>query len=457
MKKSRMKPQNNPMLNKLPPQNIEAEASLLSAILIDNRILDDVADVLAPSDFYRAGHQIIYGAMIELVEKREPIDLVTLANILKDRGELETVGGAVYLAKLIDEVPLAVNADHYAKIIHDKATLRKLIENGYAIIKSCFGDPEHVDEIIDYAEGCIFEISEKKIKPSFSEVKDLLIGGFDTLKMCEENKGIPTGVATGFKQLDKLTSGFQKSDLIILAARPSMGKTAFALNVARNVAVESNIPVAFFSLEMAKEQLVMRLLFAEARLNATRLRDGFITKEDWETLNQAGCTLHDAPIYIDDSAENSALSIRAKTRRLKMEKGLGLVVIDYLQLMKVTRPNERRDLDISEISRSLKSLAKELQIPVIALSQLNRQLEKRDDKRPRLSDLRESGSLEQDADVVAFIHREEVYQKQEDKLPFEGKAELIVAKQRNGPTDSLPLAFLKSYSRFENLAFDDQY
>lgn len=439
----------------LPPQNIEAEASLLSALLIDNRILDDVVDVLIPEDFYRSAHQIIYQAMIKLIEKREPIDLVTLTNILKDRGDLENVGGAIYLARLIDEVPLAVNAGHYAKIIHDKATLRRLIEKGYAIIKNCFVDQENVDEIIDYAEGCLFEISEKKTKPSFFEVKDLLKGGFETLEMCEKNKGIPTGVSTGFKQLDSLTSGFQNSDLIILAARPSMGKTAFALNIARNAAVDSQIPVAFFSLEMAKEQLVMRLLFSEARLNATRIRDGFISRQDWEILNKSGDTLHEAPIYIDDSPDNSALSIRAKSRRLKLEKGLGLMIIDYLQLMKVTRPNERRDLDISEISRSLKGLAKELQIPVIALSQLNRQLEKRDDKRPRLSDLRESGSLEQDADVVAFIHREEVFKKNEDKIPFEGKAELIVAKQRNGPTDSLPLAFLKSYSRFENLAFDE--
>ena len=455
MKKNNKKAQKNTQLYGLPPQNIEAEASLLSAILIDNRVLDDVVDVLIPKDFYRSAHQIIFRAMIELVEKKEPIDLVTLTNILKDKGELETVGGAIYLAKLIDEVPLAVNAGHYAKIIHDKATLRRLIEKGYAIIKNCFDDQENVDEIIDFAEGCIFEVSEKKIKPIFFEIKDLLKGGFETLEMCEKNKGIPTGVPTGFRKLDSLTSGFQNSDLIILAARPSMGKTAFALNIARNAAVDSNIPIAFFSLEMAKEQLVMRLLCSEARLNVTRLRDGFITKEDWKILNKSGSTLNEAPIFIDDSSDNSALSIRAKTRRLKLEKGLGLVIIDYLQLMKVTRPNERRDLDISEISRSLKGLAKELQIPVVALSQLNRQLEKRDDKRPRLSDLRESGSLEQDADVVAFIHREEVFKKKEDKIPFEGKAELIVAKQRNGPTDSLPLAFLKSYSRFENLAFDE--
>ena len=294
----------------------------------------------------------------------------------------------------------------------------------------------------------------KKSNHLFSRSRICSKGGFETLELCEKNKGFPTGVPTGFKQLDSLTSGFQNSDLIILAARPSM-ETAFALNIARNAAVDSQIPVAFFSLEMAEEQLVMRLLFSEARLNATRIRDGFISQQDWEILHKSGNTLHEAPIYIDDSPDNSALSIRAKFRRLKLEKGLGLVIIDYLQLMKVTRPNERRDLDISEISRSLKGLAKELQIPVIALSQLNRQLEKRDDKRPRLSDLRESGSLEQDADVVAFIHREEVFKKEEEKIPFEGKAELIVAKQRNGPTDSLPLAFLKSYSRFESLAFDE--
>jgi replicative DNA helicase len=455
MNKSPSKMPNHPLPDKLPPQNIEAEASLLSAILVDNSTFDDAADVLGSKDFYRSAHQIIFQAIIELVEKKEPVDLVTLTNILRDKGQLEDVGGAIYLAQLIDEVPLAVNAGHYAKIIHDKATLRRLIEKGYAIVKNCFEDQQNVDEIIDYAESCIFEVSEKKIKPAFVAVRDLLQDGVETLERCEKNKGTPTGVPTGFKQLDSLTCGFQNSDLIILAARPSMGKTAFALNVARNAAVETNIPVAFFSLEMAKEQLVLRLLFSEARLNASRLRDGFITKQDWEILNQACCSLHAAPIYIDDSPDNSALSIRAKTRRLKLEKGLGLVIIDYLQLMKVTRSNERRDLDISEISRSLKGLAKELQVPVIALSQLNRQLEKRDDKRPRLSDLRESGSLEQDADVVAFIHREEVFKKKEDRIPYEGRAELIIAKQRNGPTDSFPLAFIKSYSRFENLAFDE--
>ena len=314
-----------------------------------------------------------------------------------------------------------------------------------------------MDEIVDYAESCIFEVSEKKIKPSFYKVKELLGGRFEALEKRQKNKGMPTGVPTGFKQLDNLTSGFQRSDLIILAARPSMGKTAFALNIARNAAVDHSIPVAFFSLEMAKEQLAMRLLCAESNVNANRLRDGFISKQNWEDLQKAGTTLHAAPIYTDDSSDNSALTIRAKARRLKMEKDLGLIIIDYLQLMKVIRSSERRDLDISEISRALKGLAKELEIPVVALSQLNRQLERRDDKRPRISDLRESGSLEQDADVVAFIHREEVFKKKEEKIKYEGKAELIIAKQRNGPTDSVPLAFLKAHSRFENLAFEDDF
>jgi replicative DNA helicase len=452
MRKTHKKTQNDSSLYGIPPQNTEAEAALLSAILIDDRVLNEVAELLAPSDFYRSAHQKILSAMIELSENQEPIDLVTLTNRLRDKGELDNVGGAVYLAQLIDAVPLAINAGHYAKIVHDKAVLRRLIEKGYAIVKSCFTDQESVDELIDYAERCIFEISERKIKPTFHEVKNLLKGGFEALEIREKNKGMPTGVPTGFTKLDRLTSGLQNSDLIILAARPSMGKTAFALNVARNAAVEANIPVAFFSLEMAKEQLVMRLLCAESKINSASIRDGFITPRDWEILHKSGCTLHAAPIYIDDSPDNSTLTIRAKSRRLKMEKGLGLVIIDYLQLMKVTRATERRDLDISEISRALKGLAKELEIPVVALSQLNRQLERRDDKRPRLSDLRESGSLEQDADVVAFIHREEVFKKMEDRIAYEGKAELIVAKQRNGPTDSVPLAFLKSQSRFENLA-----
>ena len=455
MKRSKNENQKDHLLYKLPPQSIETEASLFSAILIDNQVLSEVIEILRPSDFYKSAHQKIFETIIDLFEKNEPVDLATLANRLNDRGILEEVGGGTYLAKLVNEVPLAVNARHYANIIHEKASLRGLIERSNAIIKRCLEYPENVDEIIDFAERCIFEILEKKIKPSFHQVTELVDGAFDVIEKRQKTKGMPTGVATGFTQLDRLTLGFQNSDLIILAARPSMGKTAMALNIARNAAVDANTPVAIFSLEMAKEQLVMRLLWAESRVSADRLRDGFMSDRDWKKLHQAGATLYEAPIYIDDSPENSALSIRAKTRRLKMEKNVGLVIIDYLQLMKIMRTSERRDLDISEISRSLKALARELEIPVVALSQLNRQLERRDDKRPRLSDLRESGALEQDADVVAFIHREGVFKRKGEIHSDDGKAELIVAKQRNGPTGSVHLSFLKQYLRFENLAPED--
>ncbi len=455
MKRNKKESHKDHLLYRLPPQSIEAEASLFSAILIDNRVLNEVIEILRPSDFYKSAHQKIFETIIDLFEKNEPVDLATLANRLNDRGILEEVGGGTYLAKLVNEVPLAVNAKHYANIIHDKASLRGLIERSNAIIKRCLEDQENVDEIIDFAERCIFEISEKKIKPSFYKVTELVDGAFDVVENRQKTKGMPTGVATGFTELDRLTLGFQNSDLIILAARPSMGKTAMALNIARNAAVDGKIPVAIFSLEMAKEQLVLRLLWAESRVSADRLRDGFMSDRDWKKLHQAGARLYEAPIYIDDSPENSALSIRAKTRRLKMEQNVGLVIIDYLQLMKIVRTSERRDLDISEISRSLKALARELEIPVVALSQLNRQLERRDDKRPRLSDLRESGALEQDADVVAFIHREDAFKKKGEIQPDDGKAELIVAKQRNGPTGSVPLAFLRQYLRFENLAPED--
>ena len=443
----------DPMLYTLPPQNIEAEASLFSAILIDNRILNEILEILHPLDFYKTAHQIMFAAIVDLYQKKDPVDLISLANRLADIGQLESVGGGTYLAKLIDEVPLAPNATHYARIIHDKAALRRLIEQSNAIVKRCLSEQDQVDEIIDFAQSCIFEISEKKIRPSFHKIEDLVSGAFDVLEERVKTKGMVSGVKTGFSQLDKITSGFQNSDLIILAARPSMGKTAMALNIARNAAVAGSTPVAIFSLEMGKEQLVMRLLCAESQIKSHRMRDGFITPQDWKKLHRAGDTLFQAPIYIDDSPENSVLSIRAKTRRLKMENDVGLVIIDYLQLMKVVRTSERRDLDISEISRSLKALARELEIPVVALSQLNRQLEKRDDKRPRLSDLRESGALEQDADVVAFIHRANAFRRADEVQ--DGRAEVIVAKHRNGPTGSAHLAFLKPYSRFENLALED--
>jgi replicative DNA helicase len=443
--------QKDPSLYHLPPQSIEAEESLLSAILLDNNTLLDVVEILAVADFYRTAHQKIYAAIIELFDKGEPIDLVTLANNLKEKGQLEGVGGASYLARLVDAIPLAVNAQHYAKIIADKASLRRLIEKANAIAKRCYDDRGNVDDVIDFAEASIFEISERKTSQSFFPISRLIIRNIETLEENQGNKSLVTGVPMGFGLLDNLTSGLQKSDLIILAARPSMGKTALALNIARNAAVDSQIPVAVFSLEMSKEQLSLRMLCAEARLDSSRLRGGFFSMADWHRLTDAAGILSESPIYIDDSPSLSAMEIRAKARRLKMDKNIGLVIIDYLQLMKARSGAERRDLEISEISRSLKALAKELEIPVLAISQLNRMLEQRNDKRPRLSDLRESGALEQDADVVAFIYRDELYN-QDENNPLKGIAEIILAKQRNGPTGRVKLTFLDAYTRFENLA-----
>jgi replicative DNA helicase len=447
---------NDPSLTHLPPQSIEAEESLFSAILIDNEALQDVVEVLTPQDLYRPAHQKIFSAITELYAQNEPIDLVTLTNHLRNGKVLEEVGGAVYLASLVSSVPMAVNPGHYARIIHDKAVLRRLIQRSSEIARRCFEHQGEVDEVINFAEASIFEISEDKIKPAFYPIGKIVGTNFEELEERQANKSLLTGVPSGFAKLDDMTAGFQRSDLIILAARPSMGKTAFALNIARNAAVESQVPVAVFSLEMSKEQLSMRMLCAESRVDSSRLRSGFFSGEDWRKLNEAANVFYEAPVYIDDSPNLGSLDVRAKARRLRMEKGLGLIIIDYLQLMKSRIVSERRDLEISEISRSLKALAKELDIPVIALSQLNRKLEERSDKRPQLSDLRESGALEQDADVVAFIYRDEVYNKEENN-PLVNTAEIIVAKQRNGPIGTAQLAFLKSYTRFENLASSDYY
>jgi replicative DNA helicase len=441
----------DPSLHHVPPQSTEAEASILSAILIDNEVLFDVVEVLSPEDFYKNKHKLIFSAVIELFSKSEPVDLVTLANALQSNGNLETIGGAAFLAELVDQVPAAANALHYARIVHDKACLRRLIERSNAVIKRCYADQGDVGDVLNYAESAIFEISENQIKPAFYPIGKIIETNIDMLEERQGNKALITGVPTGFAKLDHMTAGLQPSDLIILAARPSMGKTALALNMARNAAIDGQIPTAVFSLEMSKEQLSLRMLCAEARIDSSRLRSGFFSRDDWVKLTDAAGVLSEAPLYIDDSPDLSAMSIRAKARRLKMDKDLGLVFIDYLQLMKVSGNQERRDLEISEISRSLKIMAKELSVPVVALSQLNRKLEERSDKRPQLSDLRESGALEQDADVVAFIYRDEVYNKDENN-PNRGKAELIVAKQRNGPVGNVPLTFLHAYTRFENPA-----
>nr|HID60169.1 replicative DNA helicase [Desulfobacterales bacterium] len=432
---------------KIPPQNIEAEQSILSAILIENNALFEVLEIISEEDFYRDAHQKIFRGMIELFEKNEPIDLITLANLLKEKGQLETVGGAAYLAELVDKVPMATNANYYARIIQEKAVLRRLISSAVSIANRCYEDRGDVEELLDFAERSVFEISENRVKPAFYSIGELLTENFKTLDELYEKKSLITGVPTGFRDLDTLTSGLQPSDLIIIAGRPSMGKTAIALNIAQNASVKTGIPVVIFSLEMSKEQLSMRMLCSEARVDSFRLRGGFLKKSDWAKLNRAAGVLSEAPIYIDDSPALSVLEIRAKARRLKMEKGLGLIVLDYLQLMKGRSDAERRELEISEISRSLKALAKELNIPVLVLSQLNRKVEDRSDKRPRLADLRESGAIEQDADVIAFIYRDELYHKEEGN---KGVAELIVAKQRNGPIGTVKLTFIDAYTRFED-------
>lgn len=441
----------DPSLQKLPPQSVEAEESILSTVLLDNSTLVDVVEMLRADDFYRTAHQKIFKAVEELFRKSEPVDLITMANTLRDQGELEAVGGAAYLARLVDTVPSAVNVGHYARIVRDKASLRRLITKANEITQHCYEDAGNLDQVLDFAEAAVFEISENKHRAAFHPLSKIIELNIDALEERQGNRALVTGIPTGFTRLDHMTSGLQGSDLIILAARPSMGKTALALNLARNAALDGNVPVAVFSLEMSKEQLSMRMLCAEARVDAGRLRSGFLNPEDWSRITEAAGVLSEAPIFIDDSPDISATSIRTKSRRLKMDKDLGLVIVDYLQLMRGAPGTERRDLEISEISRSLKLLAKELNVPVLALSQLNRRLEERSDKRPQLSDLRESGALEQDADVVAFIYRDEVYNKEENN-PNRGTAEIILAKQRNGPTGVVPLTFLGTYTRFENPA-----
>ncbi len=440
----------DPLLNKIPPHDIDAEESVLSAIFIDNNNLLEVVDILNPEDFYKTAHQKIFRAIVELFSKNEPSDLVTIATKLKEKHELEEIGGAAFLASIADSAPMAVNAVHYAKIIKEKACLRALITNSSAIIEKCLKDQGDFEDIVDFAESSIFKITEARQGQAFTSIAKLIDISINALEQQGKNRGL-SGLTTGYHRLDSLISGLQKSDLIILAARPSMGKTAFALNIARNVAFEERKPVAVFSLEMSKEQLSMRLLTSEARIDSNRFKTGYISQEDVENVTDAADVLNDLPIFIDDTPNISPMEIRAKARRLKMEKGLGLVVIDYLQLMRSPFHSDRRDLEIAEISRSLKALAKELDIPVLALSQLNRMLEQRAEKRPLLSDLRESGALEQDADIVAFIYRDEIYNKEENN-PNRGKAEIIVAKNRNGSVGTAHMAFIGAYTRFEELA-----
>lgn len=437
--------------HKLPPQNIEAEQSVLGGILIENYAVNKVMEVLNPDDFYRESHRKIYKALIDLSERDEPADLITLTNELKNNGHLDSVGGASYITSLIDSVPTAANIEYYVKIVKEKAILRKLIQTSTEIITQSYEDRGDVEGFLDEAERAIFDISENRVRPSFYPIKDVVKESFKILERLYEKKELVTGVPSGFKELDRLTAGFQPSDLIIVAGRPSMGKTAFCLNIAQYAAIQKKIPIAIFSLEMSKEQLGIRMLCSEAHVEGTKLRSGFLSESDWPRLTIAAGNLSDASIYIDDTAALTILELRAKARRLKTEQGgLGMVIIDYLQLMKGRTRVESRQQEISEISRSLKALSKELSIPVIAVSQLSRKTEERTGNRPQLSDLRESGAIEQDADLILFIYRDEVYNRAEDN-PNRGKAEIIIGKQRNGPIGKVDLAFLDKFTTFKEL------
>ncbi len=440
-------------LYKVPPQNLDAEQSILGGILLDNQALNAVLEVLTHQDFYSEAHRKIFLAITELAERNEPSDLVTLGSFLKDKNQLDSIGGTSYLATLVESVPSAANISAYAKLVKEKSVLRQLISTATGIVTRSYGTGADVDQLLDEAEHAIFEISEHKIRPSFYPMKDIIKDSFRTIERLYERKELVTGVPTGFGKIDEITSGLQNSDLIIVAGRPSMGKTAFALNIAEHVALEENIAVAIFSLEMAKEQLAMRMFSSIAKVNSQKLRRGFVGETDWPKLTTAAGRLSEAPIFIDDTPAITVLEMKAKARRLKADKGLGLVILDYLQLMRSGGSKDSREQEISEISRSLKALAKELAVPVIALSQLNRKVEDRTNRRPQMADLRESGAIEQDADVIAFIYRDEVYNKSEDNTE-RGFAEIIIGKQRNGPTGTVKLVFQEQFTRFENPAFD---
>ena len=437
-------------LGRIPPQSIEAEQSVLGSMLIDKEVVPVVMEILKPEDFYRPDHREIYNVIIELFDKAQPIDLITVSERLKLHGKLELVGGLEYLSNIATEVPTTANVRNYSKIVEEKALLRKLIKASSDIVDMGFNASEEVSYILDRAEQSVFDILQKRSSQGFVPIKDVLVDTFNNLEEMYNNKGNITGIPSGFNDLDFKTSGLHNSDLILIAARPAMGKTAFALNLAQNAAVHSHVPVAVFSLEMSKDQLVNRILCSEAMVDSNRMKTGKLEDNDWQKVAKALAPLSEAPIYIDDTPGVSITEIRAKCRRLKLEHNLGLIVIDYLQLMQGSgkKGGENRQQEISEISRSLKILAKEINVPVICLSQLSRAPETRTDHRPILSDLRESGAIEQDADIVMFLYRDDYYNPETEKKNI---AEVIIAKHRNGSTGTVELVWLGQYTKFANL------
>jgi replicative DNA helicase len=439
-----------PPLDRLPPQNLEAEQSVLGAILLENGALLKCLEILREEDFYRESHRRIFGAILELFDRGEAIDLVTLSDLLLRKKELEGVGGATYLAEIASAIPTAANIRYHSKIVREKALLRSLLRSSTDIASRIYEEAGDAEELLDFAEKSVFDISENRNRGSFAVLRDAVKDSFTMIEELYARKEAITGVPSGFLDLDEKTTGFQRGDLIVVGGRPSMGKTALSLNLAQHVAVDLKEPVAIFSLEMSTRQLVLRMLCSEGKVDSNRVRKGHIEKAEWRKLTAAAGRLTEAPIFIDDSSAINVLEMRAKARRLKMEHGLSLVVVDYLQLMRGRASFERREQEISDISRSLKALAKELDVPVVALSQLNRGVELRVDKHPTLADLRESGAIEQDADVILFLYREEVYD--HNNREKQGKAEVIIAKQRNGPTGTVHLHYLDYCTRFESAA-----
>jgi replicative DNA helicase len=433
----------------IPPQSIEAEQAVLGTILLQDKALLKIVELLGPDDFYRDAHKTIFAAMLSLFEKREPHDLITVTSLLNDQNKLERVGGASYLASLTDIIPFSGTLVHHATIIQKKSILRRLIQTTSEVTARCYDTQDDIENLIDQAEKTIFEIAHSNKGQGFQPMSSIVPRAFDRITKLFDKQEHITGVATGYDELDRMTAGLQASELIILAARPSMGKTALSMNIVQHAALIGKVPVAVFSLEMSMEALALRMLCSIGRIDSQRVRTGKLHDNDWPKLTRATGMLADAPIYIDDTPGQTVLEMRAKARRLKSEHNLGLVVVDYLQLMQGKSNSENRTQEISEISRSLKAMAKELDVPVLALSQLNRSLENRTDKRPQLADLRESGAIEQDADVIMFIYRDEVYNRAEDN-PNRGLAEVIIGKQRNGPTGMVKMTFLGEYTTFEN-------
>lgn len=437
------------LFDRVPPQNIEAEQAVIGAVLLQPEALITAMERLRSEDFYSGAHQKIYEAMIELGENNQPVDLVTLTSHLMDQQLLEDIGGVSYLAKLGNAVPTAANVDYYAQIVEEKSMLRRLIRTATNIVSDGYANADEVSVLLGDAEKKILEISNRRSSSGFISIRDVLMEVFEKVEFLHANKGGTSGIPSGFVDLDKMTAGFQRSDLIIVAARPSVGKTAFALNIAQNVGVRARETVAIFSLEMSAAQLVQRMICAEANVDATRMRTGNLEGDDWEKLTMAIGALSEAQIYIDDTPGITVADIRAKCRRLKKENGLGMILIDYLQLISGRgKAGENRQQEVSEISRTLKQIARELEVPVIALSQLSRGVEQRQDKRPMMSDLRESGSIEQDADIVSFLYRDDYYDKESEKKNI---IEIIIAKQRNGPVGTVELVFLKNYNKFVSL------